>query len=74
MQAGNWVRLENQSASTTCHLLVSTDGDSVSLNTLMRYHRRRGKWTWEPLSFVHRRLAPGLLRNAASTLDSARPR
>ncbi|WP_150461304.1 hypothetical protein [Nesterenkonia ebinurensis] len=70
-QTENWIRLENRSASTTCHLLISRDDDKVSLTTLMRYHRRFGKWTWEPLSFIHRRLAPDLLRNAARALDPA---
>ena len=73
-QTEEWLRLENRSSSTTCHLLVSTDGGNVSLSTLMRYHRRFGKWTWEPLSFIHRRVAPDLLRDAARTLDFARAR
>lgn len=63
-QCETWVRLENWSSSTICHLIVSTDSASVSLTTLMHYRKRYGAWIWRPLSRVHRRLAPGLLRDA----------
>ncbi|WP_188712393.1 hypothetical protein [Microbacterium faecale] len=63
-----WVRLENQSASTVCHLIVDTDRASVSLTTLTYYRKSLGAWVWRPLSRVHRRLAPGLLRDAVRAI------
>lgn len=67
-QGDTWVRLENWSSSTICHLIVSADSASVSLTTLMHYRKRYGAWVWGPLSRVHRRLAPGLLRDAVRTI------
>jgi hypothetical protein len=38
----------------------------VSLATLLRYDRSLGRGVWPPLSAIHRRVVPGLLRDAAA--------
>lgn len=67
----DWVRLEAASPIVACNLVVGASGGSVSLGTFMHYRRRLGGWVWGPLSAVHRRLAPGLLHEAAAKVRSA---
>ncbi|MGK5558377.1 DUF2867 domain-containing protein [Actinomadura kijaniata] len=59
-----WIRLETASRFLTGRLLVQAAGGRVSLGTFLRYDRRLGHGVWPPLSAVHRRLVPGLLREA----------
>ncbi|MFI0355371.1 DUF2867 domain-containing protein [Actinomadura sp. 9N407] len=61
----DWIRLEAASWFLTCNLVVRAIDGGVSLGTFLRYDRRLGRAVWPPLSAVHRRLAPGLLRDAA---------
>jgi hypothetical protein len=70
----DWIRLEAASWFLTANLLVQTADGRVSLGTFLHYHRRLGRGVWLPLSAIHRRLIPGLLRDAAARLpiDSAR--
>lgn len=60
-----WIRLEATSWFLTGNLVVRTADGRVSLATFLRYERTLGRLVWPPLSAVHRRLAPGLLRDAA---------
>jgi hypothetical protein len=62
----DWIRLEASSWFLTGNLLVQTAGGRVSLGTFLHYDRRVGHGVWPPLSAVHRRLVPGLLRDAAA--------
>jgi hypothetical protein len=64
----DWVRLEAASWFLSCNLVVRTIGGRVSLTTFVQYDRLLGRLVWTPLSAVHRRLAPGLLRAAAAKL------
>ncbi|MFD7629629.1 hypothetical protein ACFV7Q_26985 [Streptomyces sp. NPDC059851] len=59
-----WVRLEAHSWMLTGHLVVLIAGHEVSLATVIRYHQPIAARLWSPLSAVHRRLAPDLLRDA----------
>lgn len=59
-----WVRLEARSWFLTGHLVVQADDDHVTLATFVRYDRPLASRVWRPLSGCHRRLAPGLLRDA----------
>ncbi|MGV9776925.1 hypothetical protein [Streptosporangium sp. NPDC003464] len=69
----DWIRLEAASWFLTGNLLVQAADGRVSLGTFLRYDRRLGHSVWPPLSAVHRRLAPGLLRDAAAkTADAPR--
>jgi hypothetical protein len=65
-QGGDWIRLEAASWFLSCNLLIQTAAGQVSLATLLHYDRRLGRGMWTPLSAVHRRVVPGLLRDAAA--------
>ncbi|MGI5346855.1 DUF2867 domain-containing protein [Streptomyces sp. CA-250714] len=67
----NWIRLEAASWFLTGNLLVRVTEGQVSLGTFLRYDRRLGRAVWPPLSAVHRRLCPGLLRDAAAKVETA---
>jgi hypothetical protein len=63
-RGADWIRLEAASAFLTGNLLVQTADGRVSLATFLRYDRCLGRGLWPPLSAVHRRLVPGVLRDA----------
>ncbi|MYV59572.1 DUF2867 domain-containing protein, partial [Streptomyces sp. SID4931] len=67
----DWIRLEAASWFLTGNLVVRAADGQVSLGTFLRYDRRPARAVWSPLSAVHRRLAPGLLRDAAATVRAA---
>ncbi|MGY5129949.1 DUF2867 domain-containing protein [Streptomyces nigrescens] len=67
----DWIRLETASWFLTGNLLVQATEGRVSLGTFLRYDRRLGHGVWPVLSAVHRRLTPGLLRDAASNVRAA---
>ncbi|WP_101785727.1 DUF2867 domain-containing protein [Nonomuraea indica] len=67
-RGGDWIRLEAASWFVTGNLVVQAAEGRVSLSTLLRYDRRLGYGVWTPLSAIHRRLAPGLLRDAETRL------
>lgn len=58
----SWIRLETQSKALSANLLVTAEDSTLSLTTLLRYERLRGRFIWQPLSAVHRMLVPGMLR------------
>jgi hypothetical protein len=62
----NWIRLEATSWFLTANLLVQAADGRVSLGTFLHYDRRLGHVLWPPLSAIHRRLVPGVLRDAAA--------
>lgn len=69
----DWIRLEAASAFLTCNLLVQTAEGRVSLVTFLHYDRCLGRSIWPPLSAIHRRVVPGLLRDAATRTAIASP-
>lgn len=68
----DWIRLEADSWALAANLIVRADDSEVSLATLLRYDRWAGGVFWRVLSAVHRRLAPGLLRDAVADVGSWR--
>ena len=66
----DWVRLAAQSRAMQVELVVRVMSESVSLTTLVRYDRLTGRVRWTPLSAIHRRLAPGLLREAEAKVGA----
>jgi hypothetical protein len=64
----NWIRLEARSWFLTGNLVIRVTTEQISLATLVRYDRVPGRLIWPPLSILHRRLTPGLLRDAAEAL------
>jgi hypothetical protein len=70
-RGADWIRLEAASGALSCNLVVQTGDGRVSLATFLHYERRLGRALWPPLSAIHRRLVPGVLRSAAAR--AARP-
>jgi hypothetical protein len=60
--------LENGSWFLTANLLVHARPDEVSLATSVQYDRPPARVLWSLLSHLHRRLVPGLLRDAEAAL------
>ncbi|MFW5415440.1 hypothetical protein J0910_02095 [Nocardiopsis sp. CNT-189] len=67
----DWIRLEAASAAMRGGLVVRSTAEALSLATTVRYDRARAALVWRPLSAVHRRLAPGLLRDTLDTVSAA---
>ena len=67
----DWIRLEAASWFLTANLIVRTVDGRVSLTTVLRYEQRLARRVWPPLSAVHRRLVPGVLRAAAASIGAA---
>jgi hypothetical protein len=68
----DWIRLEAASWFLTGNLLIQTAEGRISLGTFLHYDRRSGHGVWLPLSAIHRRLVPGLLRDAAARIRAPR--
>ncbi|MEU4293079.1 hypothetical protein AB0E63_33060 [Kribbella sp. NPDC026596] len=68
----DWIRLEAASWFLTGNLVVQKIPGRVSLVTFLHYDRQVGNVVWPPLSAVHRRLVPGVLRAAAARIRAAR--
>jgi hypothetical protein len=66
----DWIRLEAASWYLTGNLVVHATDGQVSLGTFLRYDRALARVIWPPASAVHRRLSPGLLRDAAVKLHA----
>ncbi|GGR89911.1 hypothetical protein GCM10010252_31020 [Streptomyces aureoverticillatus] len=58
------IRLEARSWMLTGHLVMHVEDEQLSMATIVGYDRPLASRIWPPLSAVHRRLAPGLLRDA----------
>jgi hypothetical protein len=69
----DWIRLEAASWFLTANLLVQTADARVSLVTFLHYKRRLGGMLWPSLAVVHRRLVPGVLRDAAARIRANQP-
>lgn len=57
-----WIRLEAASWFLTAHLVIRLGDEHLAASTFIRYDRPIAALIWVPLSAVHRRLMPGLLR------------
>lgn len=69
----DWIRLETASWFMAGNLLVQASGGQASLTTFIRYDRRLGRGVWTPLSAVHRRLVPRVLRAAKHRRTTSAP-
>ncbi|MFB4319585.1 hypothetical protein [Actinomadura sp. 21ATH] len=66
----DWIVLEAESWFLSGNLVVQVADGRVALSTFLRYERRLGAVVWPPLSAVHRRLVPGVLRGAAARIGA----
>ncbi|MEV2240172.1 hypothetical protein [Micromonospora sp. NPDC049891] len=71
-QGDDWIRLEADSWFLAANLVVQASGDRVALGTFLRYDRWLAHLVWPPLSVLHRRLVPGVLRKAASRITAGK--
>jgi hypothetical protein len=68
----DWIRLEAASWFLAGNFLVQVADGRVSLGTFLHYDRLLGHGVWPPLAPVHRRLVPGLLRDAEARIRARR--
>ena len=68
------IRLATASGFVAGNLVVHAAEGRVSLGTFLRYDRLLARLVWTPLSAVHRRVAPGLLRGAEAKILREGPR
>jgi hypothetical protein len=66
------IRLEAASWYLSAEMLVQTAAGRVSWTTSLHLDRRVGRVVWPPLSAVHRRLVPRVLRDAERRIRTAR--
>lgn len=64
----DWVSVAAASRSMSAVLVIRARASTVELATLVRYDRSRARLVWVPTAFVHRRLAPGLLRSTGRSM------
>ncbi|GAA3282124.1 hypothetical protein [Nesterenkonia halobia] len=69
-RADGAIRLQASSDFLRCHLIVRARPDRIVLTTAMKYTGRRAALIWTPLAAIHRRLAPGLLRDAEGEMGA----
>jgi hypothetical protein len=67
----DWIRLETASRWATANLVVRATTTEISLTTFMGYDRPLAGLLWRPLSALHRRLVPGLLRGTVERMSAA---
>ncbi len=68
----DWIRLEAASWFLRAEMLVQTAAGQVSWTTSLHHDRRVARVVWPPLSAVHRRLVPRVLRDAERRLRAVR--
>lgn len=65
----DWIRLEASSWYMTAHVIVQVANDRLSIGLFVGYNHHLGRVLWPPISVVHRRAMPGLLRHSARKID-----
>ena len=77
-RADDWIRIEATSWCMTAHAVVRVDDRQLSLALFVRYDRRIAALIWPPVSVMHRRAVPVMLRQAlkrhASQTQGPRPK
>jgi hypothetical protein len=73
LRSATSVRLEAASWFVAGNLVVRVAEGRASLGTFLRYDRALARAVWPPLSAVHRRMVPGLLRAAEASLLRGSP-
>jgi hypothetical protein len=62
----DWIGLDAESYLLAANLVVQATSDRVALATFIRYQHRLAHLVWPPLSALHRRLVPQVLRRAVN--------
>lgn len=63
-RAANSVTLELQSWFLSCHIVFWADKSKLVFSTSVRYERKIGAVIWPPVSIIHRRAVPYVVRHA----------
>ncbi len=71
-RGGDWIRLETSSRSLRAAMLVQAVAGRVTWTTCLHHDRAWSRVVWPPLSAVHRRLVPRVLREAEGRLRRGR--
>jgi hypothetical protein len=71
-RGGDWIRLETSSRSLRGAMLVQAVPGRVTWTTCLHHDRAWSRVAWPPLSAVHRRLVPRVLREAEGRLRRGR--
>jgi hypothetical protein len=66
----DWIRLETASWFMTAHGILHTDDRQLSVALFIRYDHPIGSLVWMPVSALHRRAVPVMLRQALTSHDS----
>lgn len=61
-RGAKWIRLEASSWFMTANIVFHEEDGQVSFATYIRYDNPIAKIVWTPVSVIHRRLAPDVLR------------
>jgi hypothetical protein len=69
----SWLRVEASSWFLTAHVVLQVADGQVSVATFVRYDRPIAAFVWPPVSIIHRRVMPDLLRHAARRINRANP-
>ncbi len=64
----DWMRLEASSWFMTAHVVVAVQEGRLSIALFVRYDNLVGALRWPPLSVMHRRLMPGLMRHTVRSM------
>jgi hypothetical protein len=59
-----WIRVETSSSVMTAHAVVQVDDEQVSVALFLRFDRPIAARIWAPVSVLHRRAVPVMLRQA----------
>jgi hypothetical protein len=65
-RGGDWIRLETASWFMTANAVLKVDDGQVSFALFVRYDRPIAAVIWPPVSVIHRRAMPTLVRQALS--------
>ncbi len=69
----DWIRLETASWFMTAHAVIQVDDGHVSMALFLRYDQPIGAVIWPPVSVMHRRAVPVMLRQALKAHASGMP-
>ena len=69
----DWIRLEATSWFMTAHAVIHLEDGRLSLALFLRYERAIAALIWPPVSLMHRRGVPAMLRQALRAAAPAQP-
>lgn len=68
-RGATWIRIQASSWFMTAFCVFEVDQGRASFATFVRYDRWAARLVWTPVSIIHRRLAPDVLRAGVKRLE-----